>query len=829
MDSIESLWDLGFRLVTIPASGRLVETQFARSVAASVGTSSNLGLAAAVYCDLRWSRGEDEIVERVSQAAGFDFSVGMPEGAESDAIGEALAGRDQLLLVLVGLDVTSSVVASTVGKWLQAAPSLRVVVTAPGPLGLEAEAVLPFPGDGGSPPPPPDETAASLTPELRRVLDCLSVFRGGFGLEAAAAVAGLSSPEQTAEALQGLADSSLLEWAEGTPASGTVRRAFLCGSIEAGAADSGEEHSLLESAFARHRDYFVGAERLALFESGGPEEGLLRWVLAERENLLAVQGRFATTDPKAAAEAVLTVAQAMFARGPFAASYERLGAAIDGLSDSAPGALRTRLELARGAAGVLGSKPEPGARHLETARALASAAGRSDLESDALEHLGQGALRAGHLQEAQTLLKSAATTAVKGGHGELAARSFCSLGVALEAAGDFEGAEVALREATDQATKAGSVGQQLRCRSKLGAHYYFLNRWDDAAEHLRWSFEQGTERGALFLAACSGYNLGRLSLNLGHLEEADTVLHTALLDFSIVGNRTSEAYVRIELGVLHLERGELGLAREHLMASLEQLAPLRHILIRVYAQLTLAQVALAADQLAEARAWHEQCLGATVRLKHQPLEGLVHCIGAVIEFAAGATEACGAARDRASELLENTRWAEGRGLLALAEAFAGGELDEEAVRTQARARASLPLLGTTTSPRSAPSAAYLTGPRVLPPMAMKPGWRLRVEREGRWFEVSGAERVDLGRKRTLRPLLKTLIESRRAHPGLALDVDGIFTAVWPGEFCLPDARKNRVYVAVAALRKMGLDRALITRGDGYLLPADLDMEVLDPP
>jgi hypothetical protein len=114
-------------------------------------------------------------------------------------------------------------------------------------------------------------------------------------------------------------------------------------------------------------------------------------------------------------------------------------------------------------------------------------------------------------------------------------------------------------------------------------------------------------------------------------------------------------------------------------------------------------------------------------------------------------------------------------------------------------------------------------------MAAKRTSGLRVEREGRWFEVSGGERVDLARKRTLRPLLKTLIENRRTHPGLALDVDGLFAAVWPDEFCLPDARKNRVYVAVAALRKMGLDRALTTRGDGYLLPADLDMELVDTP
>jgi hypothetical protein len=70
------------------------------------------------------------------------------------------------------------------------------------------------------------------------------------------------------------------------------------------------------------------------------------------------------------------------------------------------------------------------------------------------------------------------------------------------------------------------------------------------------------------------------------------------------------------------------------------------------------------------------------------------------------------------------------------------------------------------------------------------------------------------------------VDESRLHPGVAMSVDAVFSAVWGGEFCLPDARKNRVYVAVAALRKMGLSEVILTRGDGYLLRPELEIDVV---
>ena len=94
---------------------------------------------------------------------------------------------------------------------------------------------------------------------------------------------------------------------------------------------------------------------------------------------------------------------------------------------------------------------------------------------------------------------------------------------------------------------------------------------------------------------------------------------------------------------------------------------------------------------------------------------------------------------------------------------------------------------------------------------------LQVDAQGRWFRLGAGEVVDLSRKRTLRPLLLALVERHVEQPGEALNVDGVFQAVWGGERIQLEAKKNRVYVAIATLRKAGLDSAIETRGDGYLL------------
>jgi tetratricopeptide (TPR) repeat protein len=127
--------------------------------------------------------------------------------------------------------------------------------------------------------------------------------------------------------------------------------------------------------------------------------------------------------------------------------------------------------------------------------------------------------------------------------------------------------------------------------------------------------------------------------------------------------------------------------------------------------------------------------------------------------------------------------------------------------------------------REETAAASRLAPAVSEPdevLATHPA-ALVVGRQGSWFRMPGEDRVDLNRKRVLRPLLLLLVERRLAHPGEALDVEELFAEIWVGESVHPESMKNRVYVSVANLRALGLATVLISRGDGYLLRTDMDL------
>jgi hypothetical protein len=95
--------------------------------------------------------------------------------------------------------------------------------------------------------------------------------------------------------------------------------------------------------------------------------------------------------------------------------------------------------------------------------------------------------------------------------------------------------------------------------------------------------------------------------------------------------------------------------------------------------------------------------------------------------------------------------------------------------------------------------------------------RLVVGEEGRWFQVVGSERVRLERRGTLRRVLAVLAEAHRQQPDRAVSWDRLFAAAWPGETVHPESARNRVYVAIAELRSLGLRDLLARRDDGYLI------------
>ncbi len=94
---------------------------------------------------------------------------------------------------------------------------------------------------------------------------------------------------------------------------------------------------------------------------------------------------------------------------------------------------------------------------------------------------------------------------------------------------------------------------------------------------------------------------------------------------------------------------------------------------------------------------------------------------------------------------------------------------------------------------------------------------IRIGRDGDWLETPNGMRHALATRRPLRRLLVALAEAHRSRAGVALTVDELLHAGWPGEDPLPEAGSNRVYVAISTLRKLGLSELLQRWDGGYRL------------
>lgn len=87
----------------------------------------------------------------------------------------------------------------------------------------------------------------------------------------------------------------------------------------------------------------------------------------------------------------------------------------------------------------------------------------------------------------------------------------------------------------------------------------------------------------------------------------------------------------------------------------------------------------------------------------------------------------------------------------------------------------------------------------------------------------GTQLVDLRRYAILRRLLTALLEQREQRPGAPLSLASLVEAGWPGERIKAKAARNRVHVALATLRQMGLRPFLLRDNDGYRLAPSLSI------
>ncbi len=654
----------------------------------------------------------------------------------------------------------------------------------------------------------------------RAVMAQCSVFRGGFSLDAAEAVVELPGDVDLLDLLEKLHRKSLIYSRRLDRAGGEMGFDIYESIRDYASEHLGEDETCVRG---RHADFFIRKGELQIDEFGSPEGTDLGWLERNRDNLLAAAHGHQATDPTCCARAILCLAHAQIRRGPYDSLLDLLSTVPRGAG--MPREVAARLSFAQGVAESILGRTERAAGLIETARTLASDNGLGRLEAKSTLHLGLNQLRIGQLDAARVHLTAALELSEAGGLDRIHARTLASMGMTHEATAGFDEAERCYQAAGTIARRVGDTWEEARSRSKMGTLCSFMEgRQEEARGHLEWALERSLGVGDQFIAATTSYNLGRLELNLGHLSDAEEHLCHALVEYRDMANRVSEGFVRMALGLLHLDGAATVGARAVRVFAGGVLRAVSHPLAQAFCEVTLAMVDLIEGQPAAAMRRSSSALQTVVARKHAVLEGVSASMCGIVAFAQGDAEACQEHRDRARTCLQESGWGEGVAMLQVVEVCAGGseEMPDLAGVRYARARVGWRIVEQL---QNAGAGSPVQDGTEVAPRRVGTEDSLVIHSTGRWFQMPGTEAIDLSRKRTLKPMLLLLARQRLDHPGEALDVDQIFNGVWPGERALERARKNRVYVSIATLRKMGLEEVLTTRGDGYLLRPDLSVVI----
>ncbi len=124
--------------------------------------------------------------------------------------------------------------------------------------------------------------------------------------------------------------------------------------------------------------------------------------------------------------------------------------------------------------------------------------------------------------------------------------------------------------------------------------------------------------------------------------------------------------------------------------------------------------------------------------------------------------------------------------------------------------------------------ARLTLAIVRPLLSERPADEtLVVARDARSFRVGDAVEADLSSKGGPRKILLALTNARLQRPGEQVSFAALIEAGWPDERIGERAARNRAHVALATLRKLGLEAVLVRRGEGYLIDPLTKVSLVD--
>jgi serine/threonine protein kinase len=494
---------------------------------------------------------------------------------------------------------------------------------------------------------------ARLSAWERDALAQLTVFRGGFSVEAAAEVIDLSSHVEAPWpmfAVERLLERSLLRVLSSAGAQGEARFGMLL-SVQAFASEhlAGRRPEVL-ARHVRHFAKFGMPDALRSLETRGGAERL-RALSLDAENLaLATETALAALNPEQAAGAALALAAVCEVGAP-GSSPLRLIQRV--LAMDTPRRLRAWLCLKLATIWRQIARAEEAASIAEEVARMASDANDAGLEARALELWaaasmdGVGARAAKARAACARGIDRAQAAADEGATGLLLAR----LGEIELRDANFDLARSYASQAIAVHARLGFARAESHARTTLGETELQLGELDAGAHNLRTAAHGARALEDRASEATATLQLARLAVSLDESAQALRLGERARSLFHGLGHRRAEARVLAVLGEAHLMVGDARAARAHLEAAVALSDDLSDGAGMGASRAALASVAAAEGDLNGARALCRAAEGFLREAQDAAALARALCRRGHVELSAGNLVGAWAAHDEAAHVV----------------------------------------------------------------------------------------------------------------------------------------------------------------------------------
>jgi tetratricopeptide (TPR) repeat protein len=487
----------------------------------------------------------------------------------------------------------------------------------------------------------------------------------------------------------------------------------------------------------------------------------------------------------------------------------------------------------------------------EAQEALAWALERSDVDAELIARLVETAGRGATAADAEELarLEAGRMRVARGdASSEAMARSELGLGLAYYAAGRYHEAATLLAEAMEERLGL-AVEQELDALEALGLSLGRVWAVHDSADVLEQAADRARSAGARAREARLSWLRSGALANAGRLDESaallDDVWHLArtLGDAQLLGD------VQARLGTISLQRGRIAQARTHLQRSLAHYDPTVHrsaLIVSGY----LGLIELWQGQLAEAEARLAEVIETARYVGFDAAAAIFLAVLGVVAARRGDTAAANAHVARAFAISQRDPvWRAVVDLYACLVDLADASehlqrVDDAAARTawlgvlrrisetrrrRAAAEDQAPLLAEVSDDvrialavveETLGASAVRTGDDEGTVQAV-----LTVRYGGTAFSLDDQEPVSLEPRPVLRRLLWELCSHQLKGADQPMTTEELVAATWPGQRLRGRSGANRLYVAVAELRKLGLRDVIVRDKRGYWLAAEVRPQV----